>query len=171
MSAVVIAVLLQLLGVIVILAEFIVPSAGILAIAALAVLGYSIFYAFTEVSAFAGIVTIGADIVALPLAVLLGGKILSRSPLALHSALKSTEGAQVQREDLNGYVGKSGTTVSILRPAGIALIEGRRIDVMAHGDFIDRDTAVTVVAVEGNQVIVARSAQPILSTPTKGGIA
>jgi membrane-bound ClpP family serine protease len=170
-SAVVVTVLLQLLGVIVVLAEFIVPSAGMLAIAALALLGYSIYYAFAEVSAFAGIIVIGADIVVLPLAVLLGGKLLSRSPLALRSALRSTEGAQAQREDLTTYVGKCGTTVSILRPSGIASIDGRRIDVMARGDFIDRATAVTVVAVEGNQIIVARSTQPAPTTPSKGGTA
>jgi membrane-bound ClpP family serine protease len=170
-SAVLVIVLLQVLGVVVILAEFIVPSAGILSVTAAAVLGYSIYHAFAGLGVPAGIATIAADIVILPLAVLVGGKVLARSPLALRSALRSAEGTQAQREDLAGYVGRSGVTRSILRPSGIAQIEGRRVDVVTRGDYIDRDTAVTVVAVEGNQVVVERGTGTTQSTSTKGGSA
>lgn len=171
MSAVLVIVLLQMLGVGVVLAEFVLPSAGMLSVAAAALLGYSIYHAFTVLGVSPGFATVAVDIVMLPLAVLVGGKVLARSPLALRSALASADGAQAQREDLAACVGKSGVTRSILRPAGIAQLDGRRVDVVARGDFIDSGTQVTVVAVEGNQVIVERSTAAAANTSTKGGSA
>ncbi len=52
-------------------------------------------------------------------------------------------------------LGKSGTAQSMLRPAGIATIDGRRIDVVTRGDMIDAGTPVEVVEVEGNRIVVA----------------
>jgi membrane-bound serine protease (ClpP class) len=52
-------------------------------------------------------------------------------------------------------LGKSGTAHSMLRPAGIAVIEGRRVDVVTRGEMIDAGTPVAVVEVEGNRVVVA----------------
>lgn len=51
-------------------------------------------------------------------------------------------------------IGKRGTTLSMLRPAGKAAIEGARIDVVSDGEFIPKDREVEVVKVEGNRVIV-----------------
>jgi len=42
-----------------------------------------------------------------------------------------------------------------LRPAGMALINGRRVDVVTEGAMIERDTPVRVVAVEGMRVVVS----------------
>lgn len=51
-------------------------------------------------------------------------------------------------------LGKKGTTLSMLRPAGKAAIEGIRIDVVSDGEFIPKDCEVEVVKVEGNRVVV-----------------
>ncbi len=53
-------------------------------------------------------------------------------------------------------LGKSGTTVTSLRPAGMALIDGKKVDVVSVGDFIDKEEPVTVVEVSGNRVVVRR---------------
>jgi membrane-bound serine protease (ClpP class) len=54
---------------------------------------------------------------------------------------------------------QAGTAFTNLRPAGTALINGRRVDVVTEGQMIDRGTAVEVVAVEGMRVVVrARTA-------------
>ena len=60
------------------------------------------------------------------------------------------------QDGLDDLIGKQGEAKSNLRPAGFALIEGRRIDVVTRGGMIDSGRAVTVVAVEGNRVIVKR---------------
>jgi membrane-bound serine protease (ClpP class) len=56
-----------------------------------------------------------------------------------------------ERGELLGHDGRAQTT---LRPSGKALIDGRSVDVVAEGAFIERGQAVRVVAVEGNRVVV-----------------
>jgi membrane-bound serine protease (ClpP class) len=51
-------------------------------------------------------------------------------------------------------VGKRGVAHGMLRPAGIAEIEGRRVDVVSVGEYIKPGTAIEVVAVDGNRVVV-----------------
>jgi len=50
--------------------------------------------------------------------------------------------------------GKDGVAHTTLRPAGTALIEGARVDVVTRGELIEAGTPVRVVAVEGNRVVV-----------------
>lgn len=50
--------------------------------------------------------------------------------------------------------GARGTAVSPLRPAGIADIDGERIDVVSEGDYIDAGEPIEVLRVEGNRVVV-----------------
>jgi len=54
-------------------------------------------------------------------------------------------------------VGKEGVAHSKLRPAGIATIDGQRIDVVTRGEMIKRRAAIRVIEVEGNKVTVARA--------------
>ena len=49
---------------------------------------------------------------------------------------------------------QSGTTLTTLRPCGTALIGGRRVDVVTEGSFLEPQTAVKVVAIEGMRVVV-----------------
>ncbi|MDR2635105.1 MAG: hypothetical protein LBC13_03875 [Clostridiales bacterium] len=53
-------------------------------------------------------------------------------------------------------MGKSGVTATVLRPAGIAVIDGKRYDVVTEGDFIDAERDITVGAVEGGRIVVRR---------------
>ncbi|MGH8046874.1 MAG: NfeD family protein [Chthoniobacterales bacterium] len=51
-------------------------------------------------------------------------------------------------------VGETGVALSILRPAGRAEFDGRVVDVMTDGEFLDAGTVVRVVEVSGAQVVV-----------------
>jgi membrane-bound ClpP family serine protease len=51
-------------------------------------------------------------------------------------------------------IGKTGVAQSNLRPSGLALIGGKRVDVVTEGPMIERGTPVKVVAVEGMRVVV-----------------
>jgi membrane-bound serine protease (ClpP class) len=59
-------IILQLAGVMVIIAEIILPSGGILSIVALGVFGYSLFIVFKEISISVGLVFAAADLVLIP---------------------------------------------------------------------------------------------------------
>jgi len=51
-------------------------------------------------------------------------------------------------------LGKTGTTATVLRPSGVALIEGMRVDVVTEGEFMPEGVAVKVVLTEGSRVVV-----------------
>jgi membrane-bound serine protease (ClpP class) len=56
--------------------------------------------------------------------------------------------------------GKIGIANSYLRPAGVALIDGQRVDVLTQGEFIPEGTPVRVTRVEGARVFVEPFALP-----------
>ncbi|MDP6490785.1 MAG: NfeD family protein, partial [Kiritimatiellia bacterium] len=61
------------------------------------------------------------------------------------------------QDGLDDLVGAQGEAKSDLRPAGFALISGRRVDVVTQGGMIDKGATITVVEVEGNRVVVKRT--------------
>src|SRR5699024_10161042 len=52
------------------------------------------------------------------------------------------------------FIGMEGVTVTPLRPAGTALFDNERIDVVSEGSFIELDKEVKVIKVEGMRVVV-----------------
>jgi len=59
---------------------------------------------------------------------------------------------------------QTGTALSALRPAGTAVINGKRVDVVTEGQMIDPGTPVRVVAVEGMRVVVRQFNQTQTNT-------
>jgi membrane-bound ClpP family serine protease len=154
MKAYLIPALLQVIGIMVIIAEIFIPSLGVLAIIALALLSYSLYIVFTSISTTAGIVFTGLDIIIVPLIVVLGIKILAKSPLALKRELSKQNGVVSQKEKLETYINMKGIAVTDLRPAGMAQINSQRVDVVTDGDYIEADTPVIVTGVAGNRIVV-----------------
>ena len=66
-------------------------------------------------------------------------------------------GFEVGGKEFNALTGKSGIALSSLRPAGTALIEGERIDVLTEGEYIEKDTRIRVERVEGNRIFVRKT--------------
>jgi membrane-bound serine protease (ClpP class) len=54
--------------------------------------------------------------------------------------------------------GVTGSTLTALRPAGIALLAGRRLDVVSDGEFIDPGQDIEIVRDEGHRIVVRRKA-------------
>jgi len=154
MKAYLIPVLLQVIGIMVIIAEIFIPSLGVLAVIALALLSYSLYIVFTSISTTAGVIFTGLDIIIVPLIVVLGIKILAKSPLALKRELSKQNGVVSQKEKLETYINMKGTAVTDLRPAGMAKINSQRVDVVTDGEYIEADTPVIVTGVAGNRIVV-----------------
>jgi membrane-bound serine protease (ClpP class) len=51
-------------------------------------------------------------------------------------------------------VGARGTAATPLRPAGIAWLQGERVDVVSQGEYIEADMPIEVVRVDGNRIVV-----------------
>jgi membrane-bound serine protease (ClpP class) len=153
-------IVLQLVGVVVIIAEIILPSGGILSIAALGVFGYSLFIVFNEISMIIGFSFVAADLILIPVLVIVGLKLLARSPITLRQTLSRKEGVSSQSSELESYVGRQGNALTDLRPTGIAVINGKRVDVVTRGEYLEKDSAIIVSAVTGNQIIVRKKDEP-----------
>jgi membrane-bound serine protease (ClpP class) len=154
MSPLTLAILLQLAGVVVIIAEIIIPSGGLISVVALILFGYSLFVVFQEVSVAIGIFFVIADIITIPVLVLTGLKLLAKSPVTLKRELSSATGVTSQSSELDNYLGLTGTATCNLHPAGTAFINNRRVDVVSRGEYIEKGSAIVVSAVTGNQIIV-----------------
>ena len=76
--------------------------------------------------------------------------------LVLETELAAGQGFASAPEADRAWLGKRGTAASTLRPAGIADIEGERVDVVSDGEFIDAGEPITVVRVDGNRIVVRR---------------
>ena len=59
-------------------------------------------------------------------------------------------------ENLEALVGKIGTTDSILRPSGRAVIDGKVYTVEADNEFVDEGRGIVVTRVRGNRIVVRR---------------
>ena len=58
-------------------------------------------------------------------------------------------------------LGQAGTAATTLRPAGkVTLDDGRLLDVVAEGEFIEKGTRVKVSRCDGSITIVSRMEEP-----------
>ncbi len=153
-NAISLTIVLQLAGILVIIAEIIIPSGGILGILAAGLLGYSLYLVFSQVSATVGMVFVMADLVIIPVLVYFGIKILAKSPVTLRTRLSKSDGVTSQDAAQNALLGMEGCTVSDLRPSGVAIIDRQRVDVVTRGEYIEKGTDIVVTAVRGNQIVV-----------------
>jgi membrane-bound serine protease (ClpP class) len=95
-------------------------------------------------------------------------RVLPRLPLGrrlvLETGMQTDLGYVSAPESDRQWLGRTGTALSPLRPAGIAEIDGARVDVVSDGGFIDAGTPILVTRVDGNRIVVRASA-PHLEAP------
>ena len=141
-----------------VLAEILFPSFGILSILA------ATAYAFALVEGFRAsdgggwtVVTLG--VILLPVAITAGLRILPKTPFGRRLFLRPPP--LPSRVPLDGIApGDLGRTVTALRPQGFARFAGQRIAVVSTGDFLSPDQAVRIVSVNGNDVVVRAETDP-----------
>ncbi|MDP1671499.1 MAG: nodulation protein NfeD [Burkholderiales bacterium] len=74
--------------------------------------------------------------------------------LVLATGLSARQGYASAPESDSHWLGKTGHASTPLHPAGIAEIDGERVDVVSTGEPIDTGEAILVVRVDGNRVVV-----------------
>jgi membrane-bound serine protease (ClpP class) len=160
--------LLVAIGVLLLLAEvFVVPGftiAGMAGIAALVTgLGLALVGAGATMAAF--VTALGR--VAVSILIALGASLvllrfLPHLPfgrkLILETDMEADEGYVSAPDADRQWLGRTGTAVSPLRPAGIAEIDHARVDVVSDGEFVDAGTPIEVTRVDGNRIVVRRAA-------------
>jgi membrane-bound serine protease (ClpP class) len=87
-------------------------------------------------------------------------RVLPRLPwgrrLVLETELLSGAGGASAPEGDRRWLGKGGIAASPLRPAGLAHIDGERVDVVSEGELIEIGQPIEVIRVDGNRIVVRR---------------
>jgi membrane-bound serine protease (ClpP class) len=154
---------LFVVGAILLVLETVLPGmiAGVIGFAciiAAVVRSYIVFGPQTGTGVLAG------TLVAMMIGTMLWLKFFPRSPMGRLFASKSTVGEiKTERPEL---VNQAGTALTPLRPSGMALINGRRVDVVTEGGMIERNAPIKVVAVEGMRVVVRASSEKSVQSTT-----
>ena len=77
-----------------------------------------------------------------------------RTPMGKRLTLRTDGSSFKAASEPTALEGHEGVAQSDLRPAGIAIIDGRRMDVVTEAGFIRNGTRIRVIKVEGSRVIV-----------------
>ena len=136
------------IGMALIFLEVFIPSGGIIGVIAIFLMGLGVFGFFHQDNPLAGLVSAAGSLVFV---------ISMFLYMIRRVSLKRVQDPESYTSLARGIAeveGKSGVTKSVLRPAGVALINGRRIDVVAVGGFIEKDRPIKVVETSGNRVVV-----------------
>jgi len=81
-------------------------------------------------------------------------RFLPRSRLGRALILNDTVGAPATTSA--SLLGRAGVAETALRPTGKAVVDGRRLDVVSEGDFVEQGAAIEVIEVAGPRIVVRR---------------
>lgn len=122
---------------------------GTLALIAAVVLAFGLPFVFVAVQALATAIVLTAILFVLTT------RLFPHNAFMQRIALVAVQGRDyVASADQRSLLGHQGIASSYLRPAGVAAIEGRRVDVLTEGEFVPAGTPVVVTRVEGARVFV-----------------
>ena len=82
-------------------------------------------------------------------------KLMFLDRLVLNDSI-STEDGYVASESRVELVGKKLKAYTDLRPAGVAILENEKLDVVTDGDFIEKGNKIEVIRVEGMRIVVKK---------------
>ena len=142
-----------ILMVVCIIIEMLTPAMGGWTLTALAFSGLSIYLAFRETGGF-GYLMLASNLILFPAGVWALVHFLKRSPMVHRAELSGGTQDAPDAPPLTHLLGQNGKALTPLRPAGAAMIGTERVDVVTEGKFVDANTAIKVIHVEGSRVVV-----------------
>jgi membrane-bound serine protease (ClpP class) len=147
---------LAILGIVGILWELhVVPGHGLPGIIGAVLLFCAVLFSFGTQFFVVAVETIATSVVLTAIGFSLLVRAIPQNAWANRLALAAVQGPDyVTSSDFTALRGRNGVAASFLRPAGIAQIDGRRVDVLTQGEFIAQGTPIRVARVEGSRVFV-----------------
>ena len=144
---------------------FVMPGFGIVGFLGLAAIVGGLGLSLVSAGATWDVVVQAAWRVTLSLLLAMGAfllllKFLPRLPLGrrlvLEAGLAAQAGYSSAPDSDRAWLGRRGTALSMLHPAGVADLDGERVDVVSDGEFVEAGEALEVTRVDGNRVVVRR---------------
>ena len=82
-------------------------------------------------------------------------KLMFLDRLVLNASI-STEDGYVASESRVELLGRKLIAYTDLRPAGVAILDNEKLDVVTDGDFIEKGNKIEVIRVEGMRIVVKK---------------
>jgi membrane-bound serine protease (ClpP class) len=149
------SIILLIIGIVCIILEFFVPG-GIMGIAGIISVIISLVLAGGDIGTMAMSIGI-AVLVSIIVAVILFRRIGLDKGVFRHIILKeatTTEKGYVSNINRHDLIGQVAETLTPLRPAGAALLNNERLDVVSEGGYIEQGKNVKIIKVEGSRIVV-----------------
>ena len=145
---------LIVVGFLLLLGELFVTS-GILLVLAVGCIGVGVVFLFRH-DTLVGVLGLVGVVVAVPVTGYLTIRMLPNTPLAHLTRRPNEESATdlPHHQELQALRGRTGKTLTPLRPAGMVSFDGRRIDCVTEGMLVEAGKWVRCVDVRGGTVTV-----------------
>jgi membrane-bound serine protease (ClpP class) len=159
----IVAIVLTAVAIALLVSEFFVPTGGIFAVGSLTLFAIAVgvvWYWGTSTEATVAVIGFCVGMPAAGWGLMQAWKTLAiRRGLDPDAAGGSITQAVPELSELEKLRGQTGKTVSPMRPAGVVLLGGRRVDAITEGMMLDPDVWVRCVDVKAGRVIVRRTEQ------------
>lgn len=149
------AILLFIGGVVLILAEFVLPggicgSVGFIMVVLSSIIGwiyYPDYFLWIFLIEFFGVVA----------TIVMGFYLLTRTRATKRLVVEETQAVDkgyVSVQHDPALIGKKGKVIAPLRPAGIIEVDGKRVDAVSSGKFVEPGAMVRIVDISGPSILV-----------------
>jgi membrane-bound serine protease (ClpP class) len=153
------------LGALLLLAELFVPTGGILLLGAGACIAVGVVLSFVYGEPRTGMLTLVLVTVSLPIFGTLLFYLWPKTPLGRKLVMPPEDATVAQMPvivELEALRGRTGRTVSTMRPSGVVDFDGRRVDCVTEGMMLDSNQWVKCIDVRAGRVVVRQIEAPTL---------
>jgi len=150
-------IILFAIGLLLLLAEiFFIPGFGLAGIGGIAAILASIFLTFGNIiqATYSILIALGISVIGFFLLIKYIPSTRTWRKFVLSTEQKKELGYTVGTKDLKRLTGKEGIAITPLRPSGIIKVNGKKLNALTRGEYVDSNTKIKIISVEGNKIVV-----------------
>ncbi|MBA3063097.1 MAG: nodulation protein NfeD [Atribacteria sp.] len=150
-------IILFVIGLLLLLAEiFFIPGFGLAGISGIATILASIFLTFGNIiqATYSILIALGISVIGFFLLIKYIPSTRTWRKFVLSTEQKKELGYTVGTKDLKRLIGGKGISITPLRPSGIVEVNGKKLDALTRGEYVDSNTKIKVISIEGNKIVV-----------------
>ncbi|TET09813.1 MAG: nodulation protein NfeD [Candidatus Atribacteria bacterium] len=150
-------IILFAIGILLLLVEILfIPGFGLAGIGGIAAILASIFLTFGNIvqATYSILIALGVSVIGFFLLIKYIPSTRTWRKFVLSTEQKKELGYTVGTKDLKRLTGKEGIAITPLRPSGIVEVNGKKINALTLGEYVDSNTKIKIISVEGNKIVV-----------------
>jgi membrane-bound serine protease (ClpP class) len=143
-------------GAFVLLTDLFIPSHGVLALGGLILIGFGVYEAFI-IGTTTGVINVVVWMIVLPVGMWVAVRNWHRTPVGRRISPpnpKLTEQDRMPVSNLQALIGRTGRSMTLLRPVGTCEFDGHRVECMAEYGIIEMGVRVEAVGMSDRTVVV-----------------